>query len=82
MENPCLMIMLCGDPKSSSNHSLKEVSACLVWYRVNKALGHPGQPLQGCLCYLRSTLRSYIFVFTIDKHLRIDYCHEVSDDEI
>ena len=32
---PCLMIMVCGDPASGTDHSLKEVSAYIIWYRVH-----------------------------------------------
>ena len=40
----------------SSGH----LSACLIWHRVDTALGHPGKLSQGCPCYLFSTFRSYI----------------------
>ena len=69
MENSCLICMMCGDPESGTDHSLKEVSACLIWHRVDTSVGHPGKLSQGCLCYLLSTFRSYIFSFTIYKHV-------------
>ena len=42
MENPCLIYMVCGDLESGTDHSLKEVSACLIWHRVDTAMGYPG----------------------------------------
>ena len=50
MEDPCVIIMVCADPESGTDHSLKEVSACLIWHKVNTAMGQ-----------LLSTLRCYIF---------------------
>ena len=37
-----LLYIVCGDPESGTDQSLKEVSACLIWHRVNTAQGSLG----------------------------------------
>ena len=43
MENPCLIgPMVCGNPESGTDLSLKEVSSCFILPGVDTAWGHPG----------------------------------------
>ena len=39
--NPHPRYMVCGDPELGTDHSLKKVSACLFWHKVDTALGYP-----------------------------------------
>ena len=32
---PAFKYMVCGDPESGTDHSLKEVSAYIIWYRMH-----------------------------------------------
>ena len=37
-----LPYMVCAGPESGTDHSLKKVSACRIWHKVDTALGHLG----------------------------------------
>ena len=60
---PLPYIMVCGDPESGTDHSLKEVSGYSIWYRVH-TWGRLGKCHNSFFCTL-------LCLFTSDIHVSV-----------
>ena len=72
-----LPYMVCSDPESRTDHSLKKVSACLTKY-FGKGWTQDWATQGSChmdvcaICY--PLLEVIYFLFTIDKHMHVYIC--------
>ena len=64
-----LPYMMCRDPESGTDHSLKEISVCLIWHRVDTALGIQGSCHKDVYAIFDLLFKKLILLFTTDKHV-------------